>query len=167
MFTLGALLGIGVDGGEEDSAEIAQVVCFGAQQHAADEVGGGDAGGAFDDLEARGGFDDAVAVFAGGVGGDVVAVDDKGAAVLVHPEGVGDVRGAGDGEVGPLAGGDGGHAFAEVHDGGAFVVEDFLVRVDADDEVVAELLGLEHGAGVAWEGRGVSRVIGGQLEEEG
>lgn len=158
LLALRALLRVRVDGGQEDATEIAQVVCLGAQQHAADKVGGRDAGRALDDFEALGGFDDAVAVFAGGVGGDVVTVHNEGAAVLVHPEGVGDVWGARDGEVGPFAGGNGGHAFAEVHDGGAFVVEDFFVRVDADDEVVAELLGLEHCAGMAW-----GRVNGGQL----
>lgn len=68
--------------------------------------------------------------------------------------GVGDVGGAGDGEVGPFAGGDGGDAFAQVHDGGAFIFEDFFVGVDADDEVFAELFCLEHCAGVAWVGGG-------------
>lgn len=40
----------------------------------------------------------------------------------------------------------------EVHDGGALVLEDGLVRVDADVELVAELAGLDHGAGMAWGG---------------
>lgn len=142
-------LGVWVNRGQQDATEIAQVVRLGTQQHAADEVGGGDPGRALDDFEARGGFDDAVAVFTGGIGGDIVAVDDEGAAVLVHPVRIGDVGGAGDREVGPLAGGNSSHAFAHVHDGGAFVFEDLFVRVNADNEILAELLGLEHGAGVA------------------
>lgn len=54
----------------------------GAQQHAADQVGGGDAGGALDDLEATRLLDEAVAVVAVAVRGDVVAVDDVLAAVV-------------------------------------------------------------------------------------
>ena len=37
----------------------------------------------------------------------------------------------------------------EVHDRGALVLEDGLVGVDADVELVAELAGLYHGAGMS------------------
>ena len=37
----------------------------------------------------------------------------------------------------------------EVHNGGALVLKDGLVRVDADVELVAELAGLYHGAGMS------------------
>lgn len=57
-------------------------MCFCAEQHSAHEVGGGDAGGALDDLEAASFFDEAVAVVSVRVGGDVVAVDDVFAAVV-------------------------------------------------------------------------------------
>lgn len=40
---------------------------FGAEEHAANEVGCGDAWGAFDDFEASEGAYNAVAVFAGGI----------------------------------------------------------------------------------------------------
>ena len=36
----------------------------------------------------------------------------------------------------------------EIHDRGAFVLEDGLVGVDADVKLVAELAGLYHGAGM-------------------
>jgi hypothetical protein len=75
-----------------------------AEEHASDEIGGGDAGGALDDFEAAGGFDEAVAVVAVGVGGNVVAVDDVFAAVVGDEVEVGYVWGVGDGLGDPTAG---------------------------------------------------------------
>lgn len=88
----------------EDAVEVVDEMGLGAEQHAADEVGGGDAGGALDDLEAAGGLDEAVAVVAVAVGGDVVAVDDVLAAVVGYELEVGDVGGIGDGAGDPAAG---------------------------------------------------------------
>lgn len=76
----------------------------GAQQHAADEVGGGDAGRALDDLEAAGLLDEAVAVVAVAVGRDVVAVDDVLAAVVRDVRQVGNVGRRADGPGDPSAG---------------------------------------------------------------
>lgn len=39
--------------------------------------------------------------------------------------------------------------FLEVHDRGALVLENGLVGVDADVELIAELTGLDNGAGMA------------------
>lgn len=127
-------------------------VRLGAEQHAADEVGGGDAGGALDDLEALGLLDVAVAVLAVAVRGDVVAVDDVVAAVVGDPGQRGDVGGPGDGLGGPAAGLDGHDALVEAHHRGALVLEDGLVRVDADEQLGAQLAGLQHGAGMSWAG---------------
>lgn len=85
-------------------------VRLGAEQHAAYEVGRGDARGALDHLEALCGLDVAVAVLAVAVGGDVVAVDDVVAAVVCDPGEGGDVGGLGDGFGGPATGFDGGDA---------------------------------------------------------
>lgn len=75
-----------------------------AQQHTADEVRGRDARGPLDDLEAPRLLDEAVAVVAVRVGGDVVAVDDVPAAVVGDEGERGDVGGVGDGLGDPAAG---------------------------------------------------------------
>lgn len=71
-------------------------MCFRAQEHAAYEIRGRDAGRACDDFETAGALGVAVAVLAGGVGGDVVAVDDVVAAVVGYPGEGGYVGGVGD-----------------------------------------------------------------------
>ena len=54
--------------------------------------------------------------------------------------------------------------FLETHHGGTLVREDGLVRVDADQELGAQLAGLQHGAGMAygseqlWRGRLAGRA---------
>lgn len=125
-----------------------------AEEHAADEVGGGDAGGALDDLEAPGLLDEAVAVVAVGVRGDVVAVDDVLAAIVADPVELRHVRGLADGFCDPAAGVHGGQAFGcmsvmvcevewedvpllEGHDCWALVLENGLIGVDADVELAA------------------------------
>lgn len=60
-------------------------VALGAEQHAADEVGGGNAGGPLDDLETVGRLDEPVAVLPTAVGRDVVAVDHVLAAKVADP----------------------------------------------------------------------------------
>lgn len=60
-------------------------MAFCAEEHAADEIGCGDSRGAFDDEEAVGSFDEAIAVLAAGVGGDIVAMNDVPAAVVGDP----------------------------------------------------------------------------------
>lgn len=57
-------------------------MCFGAQQHAANEVGGGNARRTLDDLEATGLFDESVAVVSITVRGYVISMDDILAAVM-------------------------------------------------------------------------------------
>lgn len=130
---------------DEHLLEGADEVGLGAQQHAADEVGGGDAGGALDDLEAAGLLDEAVAVVAVAVRGDVVAVDDVLAAVVGDVGQGRHVRGISDGFGDPAAGVGGGEALLERHDGWALVGEDVLVRVDAGVELIAEEAGLHDG----------------------
>lgn len=79
-------------------------MCLGAQQHAAHEVGGGDAGGALNDLESTRGLDEAVAVVAIAVGGYIVAVNDVFASI-VRDEGEGcNVGGVGYGAGDPATG---------------------------------------------------------------
>lgn len=80
------------------------VVRLSAEQHAADEIGGGDGGGALDHLEAAGLLDEAVAVVAVAVGGDVVAVDHVLAAVVGDVGQRGHVRSVADGPRHPSAG---------------------------------------------------------------
>lgn len=121
----------------------------GAEQHAADEVCSRDARGALNDLEAAGLLDEAVAVIAIGIGGNVVAVDDVLAAKVGDVGQLGDIGGVADGAGDPSAGIGGGETLLEVHDGRALVGHDVLVGVDAAVELVAELSGLDHGAGVA------------------
>ena len=41
--------------------------------------------------------------------------------------------------------------FLQGHDGGALVLEDGLVRVHANVELIAELAGLQHRSGMAWD----------------
>lgn len=76
---------------------------LGTQEHAADQVGGGDARGALDDLEAVGGLDEAVAILAIAIGGNVVTVHDVLAAVMANPVKLRDVWGVGDGLGHPAA----------------------------------------------------------------
>ena len=142
-------------------------VRFCAQQHATNEVGSRDSGGALDDLETAGGFDIAVAVLAAAVGGDVVAVHDVPAAVVGDPGERSDIGGFGNGAGCPAAGFDGSDATKEAsacaaggvqaggvpliqaHHGGALVLEDGFIGVHADEELGAQLAGLQHGAGMA------------------
>jgi hypothetical protein len=50
-----------------------------------------------------------------------------------------------------LAGSWHGAPLVEAHHRGALVLEDGFVRVDAHEQLVAQLAGLQHGAGMAWE----------------
>lgn len=76
----------------------------GAEEHAADKIGGGYPGGSLDDLETAGGLDKTVAVVTFRVGGDVVAVDDVLAAVVRDKGEGGDVGCVGDGFCDPATG---------------------------------------------------------------
>lgn len=134
----------------EHSLERLDKVCAGAEEHAADEIGGRDAGGALDDLEAARLLDEPVAVVAVAVGGDVVAVDHVLAAKVGDVGELGDVGRVADGAGDPAAGVGGSETLRQVHDGRALVGHDVLVGVDAAVELVAELTGLHHGAGMAW-----------------
>lgn len=78
-----------------------------AEEHATDQVGSRDTGRALDNFEASGGFDEAVAVFAAAIGGDVVAVDYVFAAVMGDPREGGYVWCVGYGLGYPSAGVDG------------------------------------------------------------
>lgn len=78
-----------------------------AEEHATDQVGSRDAGCALDNFEASGGFDEAVAVLAAAIGGDVVAVDYVFAAVMGDPREGGYVWRVGYGLSYPSAGVDG------------------------------------------------------------
>ncbi len=101
-----AALGLGARalGAGEGALERADEVALGAQQHAADEVGRRDARRALDHLEAVRRLDEAVAVLAGAVRRDVVAVDDVLAPEVADPIELGDVGRVGDGLGGPAAG---------------------------------------------------------------
>jgi hypothetical protein len=46
----------------------------------------------------------------------------------------------------------GGVPLIQTHHGRALVLEDGLVRVDTDEELGAQLAGLQHGTGMAWGG---------------
>lgn len=137
-----------------------------AQEHAAHQIGGRDARGALDYLEPAGRLDIAVAVLSVAVGGDVVAVHDVLAAVVGDPGQRGDIGGFGDGASRPAAGFDGHDTVSwsahgasrgplwcaplvQAHHRGALVLEDGFVRVHADEQLVAQLAGLQHGAGMA------------------
>ena len=118
------------------------VVRLGEQEHAADEVGGGDALGARDLLVALGALHDVIGVEAVGGERDVVAVHAKVARVLVERLERGHVGRVLDNLVDPL---DAAHhlvAFVFAEDGRTLVFADLGVRVHADDETVAERLGL-------------------------
>ena len=58
---------------------------FCAQQHTSHKIGCADARGTLDNLEATGFLDGTIAVFAIGIRGDVVAVNDVFAAVVGDP----------------------------------------------------------------------------------
>lgn len=60
-------------------------MCLGAQQHAADEISGGNAGGALDDFEASSLLDKPVAILTVAVGCNVIAVDNILATVMGDP----------------------------------------------------------------------------------
>lgn len=82
-------------------------VGLGAEEHAPDQVRGRDAGGALDHLEAVGRLDEAVAVLAAAVRGDVVAVHDVAAAKVRDPVERRDVGRVGHRTRDPAAGVDG------------------------------------------------------------
>lgn len=63
-----------------------------AQQHTANEVGGGNSGRTLDDLEAAGFLDKAVTIISVAIGRDVVAVHNVLAAVVGDVVQLGDVR---------------------------------------------------------------------------
>ena len=121
----------------------------GAEQHAADEVGSGDAWGAFNNLEAPSLLNEAITVVAVAVRGNVVAVDDVFAAKVGDVGQLGNIGGMADGAGDPAAGVGGSETLFEVHDGRALVGHDVLVGVHAAIELVAELASLDHGASMA------------------
>lgn len=157
----------------------------GAQQHSADQVGGGDARRPFDDLEPVCSLDKAVAVLSTAVGRDIITVYYVFAAEVSDPVQMGDVRRIGDGFRDPSAGiycgepvdwrrmsvrsqsttpGHGGEGtappviqdggevsvpFLQGHDRRTLILQDVLIRVDADVELAAQLAGLDDSSGMA------------------
>lgn len=97
-------------------------------------------------------------------------MNDVAAPVVGDPVKLGDIGGARYGAGYPAAGIDGGDAgyvryqkarvvmmamisvspFLKVHDSRSLVLQDGLIRVNADIQLVTELAGLHHGASMAW-----------------
>lgn len=145
-------------------------MCFGAKQHSANEVCRRDAGGTLDDQETASGLDEAIAIITAAIRCDIVSVNDIAAAVVCNPGERGDVRGIGNCLGGPATSFDSSHSsgqaesqsvrieaprvmyayepFLEVHDRGALVLQDLLVRMDTDEQLLAQPTGLQHGAGM-------------------
>jgi len=121
----------------------------GAQQHAPHEIRSRDTGCPPDHLEAIGGLDEAVAVLAAAVRGDIVAVDDVLAAVVADPIQLGHVRGIGNRLGHPATGIRGEKPLAQGHDGRTLVLENGLVRVHAYIQLITQLAGLDHGTCMA------------------
>ena len=94
----------------QDMIEVLDEVRLCTQQHASYKVGGADARGALDDLEAACLFDETITVFAVCVRSDVVTVNDIFAAVVGDPGQRSYVWRVGDGLCGPTTSVDSGTA---------------------------------------------------------
>mmetsp|Transcript_9377 Transcript_9377/g.16050 ORF Transcript_9377/g.16050 Transcript_9377/m.16050 type:complete len:271 (+) Transcript_9377:383-1195(+) len=152
---VGRSLGVGGEGEAVDLLVLGDVfgvlhvVLLRHQQHSPHQVRRRHSLRARHHLELAGLLNELVAVSSISGGDEIVSVNTKVDIVFLENLELGLVRSSRNNLVDPLAGRHRLVPLLFVHDGRTLVLEDIGIRVDADDEVVAEALGLTEGVGMA------------------